>query len=149
MIWIAIAAAVFFLDYFVKRWAENHLAGKERREIGKTGFSLKLIHNYGFAFNRLEKKPHLVKALHGVVVAILVFYSVTEVFFQKVREFAALGFALILGGGISNFYDRVKKGYVTDYLGLPKIKKLLFNLSDLFVFFGSILVVIGEFLSEL
>lgn len=148
MIWIIIGAAVFVLDYFVKRWAERNLAGKKRQELGNTGFSLKLIYNNGFAFNRLEKKPALVKAIHVLVLCVLGIYACGELFFQKGKEMTAFGMAFILGGGLSNLYDRIKKGHVVDYLGLPKIPKLLFNLSDLFVFLGAVLVLLGELLGE-
>ena len=142
MIFIVIAAAVFLLDYFVKKWADKNLPGKPRKNLGKTGFSLKLTHNYGFACNKLDKKPELVKAIHLVVMAILGAYSLLFLFFRKGKEWMSLGMALILGGGLSNLYDRWKKGYVVDYLGLPGIKKLLFNISDLFIFLGSILLLI-------
>lgn len=54
---------------------------------------------------------------------------------------AGIGYALILGGGLSNFIDRVKKGTVTDYLRFPnfpikKISNLVFNLSDFGIFAG-------------
>lgn len=148
MIWLTIAAVVFLLDYKVKKWAEAHLAGEKRKYIGQTGFSLKLIHNGGFACNRLEKKPGLVKAVHFVVVMVLGIYSITEFFFVQGKELASLGMAFILGGGTSNLYDRIKNGSVTDYLGLPKIPKLLFNLSDLFIFLGTILLILGEFAKD-
>lgn len=144
MIFIATAAFVFALDYFVKRWAEKELAGKERKKIGNSGLSLKFIKNYGFAFNKLDKKPSLVKFIHLAVVVFLACYGTTTAFFQKGKEWAALGMAFILGGGLSNLYDRFKKGYVVDYLGLPGIPKLLFNLSDLFVFLGAVIVFIEE-----
>ena len=52
-----------------------------------------------------------------------------------------IGYALLLGGGISNFIDRMKKGSVTDYVRFPKfpVKKisvLVFNLSDYGIFAG-------------
>lgn len=148
MIWIAIAAIVFFLDCLIKKWAEKELSSQKRKDLGRTGFSLKLTHNYGFAGNRLDKKPFLVKMLHSAIVAVLGVYAVIAVFFQKGKTVTSLGMAFLLGGGMSNLYDRIKRGYVVDYLGLPKMKKLLFNLSDLFVFLGSLLVLLGEWLGE-
>ena len=52
-----------------------------------------------------------------------------------------IGYALLLGGGISNFIDRMKKGSVTDYVRFPKfpvkkISELVFNLSDFGIFAG-------------
>ena len=51
-----------------------------------------------------------------------------------------LGLALTIGGGMSNWYDRHKRGYVTDYVsfrfGPEKFRRLVFNVSDFCIFFG-------------
>lgn len=144
MTYLCIAAAVFWLDFFVKSLAEKHLAGKERKEVGKTGFFLQLAHNRGFAKNRLEDHPELVKKIQGGLISLFGTYGLFRLFFRKGKKIAALGMALVLGGGASNFFDRIFRGYVVDYLGLPKIKKLVFNLSDLAIFLGSFFLLIGE-----
>lgn len=148
MIELIVAPLVAVIDSFFKEWAEKNLSGKGRKKLGKTGFSLELTHNYGFACNGLDKKPGLVKALHSLVLIVLFLYSMLFVFFQKGRRISALALGLLLGGGMSNLYDRLKRGYVVDYLGLPKIKKLLFNLSDLCVFLGGALLLLGELLER-
>jgi signal peptidase II len=141
---LCIAAAVFWLDFLVKNLAEKHLDGKERKELGKTGFFLQLAHNRGFAKNRLEDHPELVKKIQGGLLSLFGLYGLVRLFFQEGKKIAALGMALILGGGASNFFDRIFRGHVVDYLGLPKIKKLVFNLSDLAIFLGSFLLLIGD-----
>lgn len=46
----------------------------------------------------------------------------------------------VAGGGMSNWYDRHKRGYVTDYVsfrfGPEKFRRLVFNVSDFCIFFG-------------
>lgn len=56
---------------------------------------------------------------------------------------AALAF--VLGGAVSNEYDRIKKGSVTDYfsINLPFLKRVVFNLGDISIFVGVILLVLG------
>ena len=45
---------------------------------------------------------------------------------QKGRvSVAGLGYALLLGGGLSNFIDRMKKGSVTDYIRFPEFPPAL------------------------
>ena len=57
-----------------------------------------------------------------------------------------VGLSMVLGGALSNLYDRFKRGYVVDYFSfsLPGIKKVVFNLGDLFVFLGTALFLLGE-----
>ena len=58
------------------------------------------------------------------------------------------GAALLLAGGACNCFDRLHQGFVTDYFSInckiEKIRKLVFNLSDFFIFIGTSLMVIGS-----
>lgn len=144
MVWFMLAAGVFLIDYMIKKWAEENLKGKGRRKIGKTGCSLILLHNTGFAGSKMKDKPEVVKTVHGAVLVIFGILCVTLGYFKKGNKLTSFGLALILGGGASNLYDRLKKGYVTDYLGLPVAKKLVFNISDLCIFAGAVLALLGE-----
>ena len=57
-----------------------------------------------------------------------------------------LGTGLLLGGGLSNLYERVRRGRVLDYLRFPRapgvLKKYTYNLADLFILLGAVLVLL-------
>ena len=57
-----------------------------------------------------------------------------------------LGAGLILGGGLSNLYERVRRGRVLDYLRFPRapgvLKKYTYNLADLFILLGAVLLLL-------
>ena len=57
-----------------------------------------------------------------------------------------LGTGLLLGGGLSNLWERVRHGRVLDYLRFPKapgpLKKYTYNLADLAIFLGAVLMVL-------
>ena len=144
MVWILIMAGVFAIDYKIKKWAEEKLKGKKRKPLGKSGCSLVLLHNKGFAGSKLKEKPEVVKILHTIILALFGILCIVLGYFKKGNEMTAFGISFILGGGASNLYDRWKKGYVTDYLGLPVAKKLVFNVSDLCIFAGAVITMIGE-----
>ena len=61
-----------------------------------------------------------------------------------------IGFTMVLGGAVSNLYDRFKRGYVVDYFSfsVKGIQKVVFNLGDMAVFLGSALFLIGEMTEE-
>ena len=64
------------------------------------------------------------------------------------RAFTAqLGIAAVLLGGISNQWDRLRRGSVTDYLQFPhrRVKKraLVWNLADFMLVGGVMLTVVG------
>ena len=60
---------------------------------------------------------------------------------------AQLGILLVLGGGLSNQYDRMRRGSVTDYIQLPhagkRLRHLVWNLADVMLLGGVVLTVIG------
>jgi len=53
----------------------------------------------------------------------------------------------VLGGGLSNLWERVMHGGVYDYLQFPKapekLRRYVFNLADLAILFGVIAVALG------
>ena len=48
-------------------------------------------------------------------------------------------------GGMANLYDRIWNGFVTDYASIGG--KLYFNIADLLVFAGCVMVVLDEVFS--
>ena len=84
--------------------------------------TIELLENKGAASGIMAKHPKILKIISAAMLC-----------------FCAL--ALLLGGGSSNFIDRMKKGSVTDYVRFPKfpvkkISELVFNLSDFGIFAG-------------
>ena len=93
----------------------------------------------------LEKRPGLVKRLCGGMM--LVFGIVWFLLLRKKENPGILlGLSLLLGGGASNLYDRIAKGYVVDYFSFrtpwKRLNRINFNLSDLCIFLGGILLVL-------
>ena len=64
------------------------------------------------------------------------------------RKMEKTGYTFLLGGALSNLYDRCRKGYVTDYIRFhspwKRLNELVFNLSDFFIMAGAVLVWLGR-----
>lgn len=82
---------------------------------------------------------------NGSVVALIVFallflcLFLIAAFFKKNLLFLLPGFVFLLIGAFSNVLDRFFQGCIIDYLFLPFLPKLLFNVADIFIFIGTIL----------
>jgi len=103
------------------------------------------FHNKGAFLGLGEKNPAIVMALSAALTLIIsIVYVLT--LGKKGAGALKLGLGLLLGGACSNTYDRIKKGYVVDYLIFPKapgrVKNVIFNLSDF-------AIIIGAFISAL
>ena len=99
--------------------------------------------NKGAFLGKGENKPFVVTVISVILTMLL---SVVFVITLTTKGSRALrtGLSLILGGAFSNTYDRLKKGYVVDYIVFSKapgfIKNVVFNISDFAIIIGSLIM---------
>lgn len=147
MIFIGIIGAVFLIDYFVKQQAEKELDDQEVREVANGNLKLRKLYNSGVAFGLFKGKDSITIVATAMTIGAMIasFFSIV---FKSGKVCAKLGYALIIGGGLNNLYERVTKGYVTDYFSFnvkfEKLRRLVFNVSDMFILVGAFLVVLGK-----
>lgn len=145
MKYAVVAATVFAGDFFLKEHMEKQESLSKEIEICKGRIVIKKYHNKGAALNVMEQRPETVKRICG---AVLLFLGVLwyVLFRKKANPGILLGLSLTIGGGASNFYDRVKKGYVVDYFSFrtpfKRLNQIIFNISDMCIFLGSLLIVV-------
>ena len=147
MAYMIIAIGIFLLDFFVKRHMDKNCVLGKKKAGFRNWIFIEKYYNKGAALNFLEAHPKLLKKIQtalliGVGIWFFVLMRKQEGTLQK------LGGAFLIGGGGSNLFDRYTKGHVVDYLKFgfgPKwFRKLIFNISDFFVFIGSLLTVLGQ-----
>lgn len=133
-----ISAVVCEADLLIKSDIEGGFL-PEKRPGSRA--ELRKVHNYGMAFNVLEKKPKLVKILSSVSVGIIFLLSIKT--WKGKGILKKLGMSLVLGGGLSNAVDHVVRGYVVDYIGIKsgnkKVSDITYNLGDFAIFLGALL----------
>lgn len=149
MVFLCLAAIVFALDYVVKSYVDSHYPQDFRQEILGGRVVLRNYHNSHGAFGLFKDKEEMGEALSaGVLIGIS--WDLIRLLFSKGRKLEKLGLGLAVGGGLSNFYDRKKKGYVNDYFSFrvkkEKIRNTVFNLSDFCIFFGAFFYLVGQIL---
>lgn len=76
-------------------------------------FTLTYVKNTGAAFGILQGKQPLLTAVSVVAMGVLLFLLFYE---REERKGLLYALALILGGTCGNFIDRVRLGYVIDFL---------------------------------
>ena len=150
MKWTGILTGVFLTDTILKSRAEKHLSDKAVREIAGDKILLRKLHNYGLACNLGEKHPKLIEqgTLAVWITMFLTWLRVLKKPLGKVQGILVrLGGVLVLGGGLSNLNDRITKGYVTDYFSFnvksEKLRRIVFNISDMCIAVGAVLAALG------
>ena len=115
------------------RWYLERPGRKERSALGGR-VRLTTLWNRGAAFG-LPLGRQVLMALSVLVLA------ATALFWRRRNP---LGAGLVLGGGVSNFWERLRHGKVLDYLRLPvlpgKLGRVAYNLADLALFLGALLL---------
>lgn len=133
---------------------KNQHIGKERSEGKVPGRQTdrKNCHNHGMMLGILKNKDKEFLRDFASMVLGGAIWEYIRTSGEKGTRISKLGLSMILGGGLNNYTERRRKGYVTDYASLnvenPKLKKVVFNISDLFIFTGALLWGGSEIFSE-
>lgn len=145
MIYIFIAVAIFLLDFFLKKHIDRERDLGKEKLILKDKIVVRKYYNKGVALDAFEKWPHIIKIVCGIILIVLCgcFGFLLR---QKGNRGLKLGFAMVIGGGANNLWDRFRKGHVVDYFSVnsrfSKIKRIVFNISDVFIFLGALFMLI-------
>lgn len=125
-----LTAALTLSACTLARW---YLERPGRRERSALGGRIKLtaLWNRGAAFG-LPLGREALMVLSALVLGVTVLF----------RRRSPFGAGLMLGGGLSNLWERLRYGKVLDYLRFPaapgKLKKYVYNLADLALFLGAL-----------
>jgi signal peptidase II len=101
------------------------------------------VQNSGIAFGLFAQATAVVIVLTGVAIAWMLFYFARSGARHPVLP-VALG--LVIGGSMSNLVDRVRLGYVTDFIDLRWWPS--FNLADSFIVIGVLVLLVALMLAE-
>ena len=102
---------------------------------------VRLVHNTGAAWGMFAGNTALLGVFSLVVVCALVGYFVYDR--ENVNLLQTIGIALVGAGGIGNAIDRFIQGYVTDFIAVTFIDFPVFNVADIGVTCGVVLLFLG------
>lgn len=107
----------------------------------KNFLNITYVRNTGVAFSMLPHNRYLVLVVSLFIIIGIIYYLYKNKVNNRLEE---IGYALILGGAISNFIDRLVHGYVIDFIDVKifNYDYPIFNLADTFIVMGVILLVI-------
>lgn len=134
------------IDLGIKQYVEKYVKKEEERSIWKKRGILRKVHNRGMMMNRLEQHPLFVQ-LASVFAGGVLLICQAALLKKPGQEKEKIGLALMTAGAISNTYDRLRRGYVVDYLAVKtrhkRITDITFNLADVSIFLGAAIALWG------
>lgn len=136
---ILITGLLVLLDQGTKLWALTDL-----KPIGSTTLlegilDLTFVENRGVAFGLFAGKRWLILLMTALIAAGLLYFYRSLPAERKYRQTKA-SLLLILSGAVGNIIDRVGRGYVVDFFEFTFFEWPVFNVADIFVVGGVILL---------
>ena len=106
----------------------------------------RIIYNKGISFGMFSNSAYQI-ILYILILSTIIF--VISKWMHALNKSESLAWGMILGGGISNFFDRFFFGGVLDFiecqLTLSSVSFPVFNIADIAVFFGFLILLKNYF----
>ncbi|TMG36278.1 MAG: signal peptidase II [Chloroflexi bacterium] len=138
------AALVIAADQISKDWAQANLAINQRITVIPGWLSFQRTENSGAAFSFLTGHNELFILITAALLVLVGFLILGGLAPDRLTV-VALG--LILGGGLSNLFDRVRLSAVVDFVRFA-FWPTIFNLADLAIRAGAVVVVLAVLLRQ-
>lgn len=141
MHWIAILAIIglIILDQGTKLLVLANLKPIHNMTVLDGFLDFTFVENRGVAFGMLSGQRWFILLLTGVIAAALIYFYKT---LPKKKEYipVRVSVVLVLAGAIGNMIDRVCRGYVVDFFEFTFFEWPVFNVADIYVVVGVILL---------
>lgn len=133
------------IDQWIKYLVETRLVMHEMVEI-LPFLALYRTYNTGVAFSMFASFSDTILIVVSIAVIVFILYLASRS--TSGPWFARIGFTLIVGGALGNLIDRAVYGHVIDYIFFhtPVWSFAVFNLADVFITVGAVMVLLEEFL---
>ena len=137
--YLIVIGILFFLDQYSKVYVSlniNKLINKDLLIL-----TIEYIRNYGAAFNILSGS-RLFLSLISIISTIILMYLI---FIREDKRINKYGLSFIVAGSIGNGVDRIFYGYVIDFIKIKFVDFPIFNIADIAINIGILVMIINYF----
>ena len=142
LIWSLIIIGAVLIDQITKILISVFLGREESLVIIDGVFRFTYVENEGAAFEMMDEHRWIFMVLSVIGIAAVLIYLWK---FRPKSRFACVALSLIVGGGIGNMIDRVRLGYVIDFIDFytfPNFWVWVFNAADSFICIGAGMIIV-------
>ena len=134
------------LDQLSKHWVSANLYGQTVNIIPGV-LSYSYVENTGAAFGMLNSSTILL-SIASILLAVSLSYVLIR-YYKQLSKLTKMSLALIVAGGIGNMIDRVFNGFVVDFIQADFMRFAVFNIADICITFGTILLIMAMLFIEI
>lgn len=136
-------------DQVIKLWMVRNLMPVETMDFIRFGdfevLGLRYCENTGAAFSSFRgEKWFLIILVSVMLIGMLIF----TIKYKYKHPFFLVSSVMVISGGLGNLIDRIRQGYVVDYLDVKLFDFAVFNFADICVVLGAIFMLIWLFFIE-
>lgn len=139
IIGLCIAFFIVIIDQLVKYWTINQIELHSSLPGIPQVFDFYYLRNTGAGWGILSGKMNLFYVATILILMYLVYLLYKTTPQQRLSQIA---YGLLIGGALGNFIDRLLNGYVVDMFRLLFIDFPVFNVADMALTFGVIILMI-------
>jgi signal peptidase II len=146
--WVAfvvLAAGIVIADQLAKAWVAANVAFGSVLPVFGDYVRIWHVHNTGALFGLFRDQAVLFAALSIGVVALIIWFHGRSVVTNGWLATLALG--LLLGGAVGNLADRLRLGYVVDFvdMGVGDLRFYTYNVADAAISIALVLLILMAF----
>ena len=131
---------IILIDQFTKYFLFNNYKTIINKDF--LLFRLDYVKNYGAAFN-IFSGNRIFLSLISIIFSILLTYLILRK--NTLNTIDLISYSFILGGTIGNGIDRILRGFVIDFINLNIINFPVFNIADISINIGFIILIYSIF----
>ena len=104
-------------------------------------FTIEYVRNYGAAFNIFSGSRLFLSFISVASTVILTYF----IFISENKQINKYALSFILSGSIGNGIDRILNGYVIDFIKIKLINFPVFNVADIVINIGVLILILSYF----
>ncbi|EOH88347.1 signal peptidase II [Enterococcus asini ATCC 700915] len=143
--YLIVAALLVVCDQLVKYWVVSNLSLGETMNVIPNVFSLTYYQNSGAAWSILQGQMWFFAIVTFVAVPLCIWLLWKN---RRGSKFYSLALGLVIAGALGNFIDRMRLGYVVDMFQTDFINFPIFNVADMCLTIGVVMVFIYALFEE-
>ena len=143
--WVTIILLIG-IDQIVKILVDKNMYFGDTISLIGDFFHITYVQNRGIAFGIFQGKVDVISIATVVAIIGIVIYFLKTV--KKSNSFEKTAYIFIIAGAVGNMIDRITRGYVVDMLDFRGIWSFVFNIADVYINLGVILLLLDLLLKS-
>lgn len=138
---VLLMALLVAADQATKYFAVTRLMDNQPWVVWDGVFELQYLENRGAAFGMLQDQKMFFILIAVIILAAIV-YVLIKTPYQRIYTKLHISLVFIASGAVGNLMDRLRLGYVVDFLYFSLINFPIFNVADIYVTLSSFYLVV-------